>query len=70
MIALAFGLTWIGYSYGLYGYCLIRGYDVRFVDLVNPVHVYQWPEGGPPLMSPDKLFPSLKGQSGSTPVAL
>ena len=70
MIALSFGLAWVGYSYGLYGYCLIRGYDVRLVDLMNPVHVYQWPEGGPPGIPPSQVFPAKKGQSGSSPVAL
>ena len=69
MIALAFGFGWLGYSYGLYGWCLIRGYDVRLTDLMNPVHVYQWPKGGPPIMPPDQIFPTGKraAAKGSAP---
>jgi hypothetical protein len=70
MIALSFGLAWVGYAYGLYGYCLIKGYDVKFTALVNPVHVYQWPDGGPPQIPNTKIFPSSAGQSGTTPVSL
>ena len=57
MIALAFGFAWLGYSYSLYGWCLIKGYDVTLRELMNPVNVYQWPKGGPPIMPPDTIFP-------------
>jgi hypothetical protein len=58
--AIGFGLAWLGYSYGLYGYCLVRGYDVRLSDLINPVHPYTWPAGGPPLMPATQIFPTGK----------
>lgn len=64
MIPLAFGFAWLGYSYGLYGWCLIKGYDVKLRQLMNPVNVYQWPAGGPPIMTPDTIFPN--GQNAST----
>lgn len=39
MFALGLGVLYIGYSVGLYGYCVIRGYDISFVEMfVGP-----WP---------------------------
>lgn len=64
MVPLAFGFVWLGYSYGLYGWCLIKGYDVKLRQLMNPVHVYQWPPGGPPIMAPSTIFPN--GQNAQT----
>ena len=70
MIALAFGFGWLGYSYGLYGWCLIKGYDVRLLDLMNPVNVYQWPQGGPPTIPPTQVFPTgRKGQAAPATLA-
>jgi len=68
MVAVAFGLTWLGYSYGLYGYCLVRGYDVKLLELVNPVHVFTWPAGGigrMPKIPDSQVYPG----GGSTPIA-
>ena len=65
MIALAFGFAWLGYSYGLYGWCLIKGYDVRLIDLMNPVNIYQWPQGGPPQIPPTQVLPT--GTRGEPP---
>lgn len=36
MIPLGMGLMWAGYAAGLYGWVLIRGYDVSFKQLVAP----------------------------------
>jgi hypothetical protein len=33
MFALGLGVLYIGYSVGLYGYILIRGYDVSFLEM-------------------------------------
>ena len=68
MIALAFGFGWLGYSLGLYGYCLIKGYNVRLLTLMNPAHGgYQWPKGGPPQIPPTQVFPT--GTKGQLPQA-
>lgn len=64
MVALAVGFAWLGYTYGLYGWCLIKGYDVTLRELMNPATVYQWPQGGPPIMPPDTIFPG--GGSSTT----
>lgn len=39
MVAIGVGLVWLGYTTGLYGYCLIRGYNVTLKQLVSPT----WP---------------------------
>lgn len=39
MVALGLGTVWAGYYLFLYGYCLVRGYDVGFTDLIHSA----WP---------------------------
>lgn len=39
MIGLAFAVIWAGYAAALYGWCLIRGYDVTVKQLVSTT----WP---------------------------
>jgi hypothetical protein len=60
MAAIGFGLIWAGYAISLWGYTLLRGYDVTFPQLVNPVHPYgsqgqAWP---PPPIPKGQLLPS------------
>jgi hypothetical protein len=45
MVAAGMGLLWAGYALGLFGWCLLRDYDVTFGQLVSPVHPYAgaWP---------------------------
>lgn len=71
MLPVGMLLTWAGYSVGLWGWCLIRGYNVTLGQLMSPAHPYgsakgqAWP---PPLMSPNQIFPGKNtGESG--PVA-
>jgi hypothetical protein len=56
MPAIGIGVVWFGYSLSLWGYCIVRGYNVKFTDLINPVHFYSgsWP---PPLMPPNQILP-------------
>ena len=42
MGAAAIGILFGGYSLTLWGYCLVRGYNVSLADLVNPLRVYTW----------------------------
>lgn len=42
MAAIGFGLVFLGYTAGLYGYILIRGYNVSFTELFSS----SWPPGG------------------------
>ena len=38
-------LVWAGYSVGLYGYSLVRGYNLTLAQMVSPTKWYsgQWP---------------------------
>lgn len=42
MMAVALAVAWAGYAVGMWGYCLVRGYDVPFSGVLKPV----WPGGG------------------------
>jgi hypothetical protein len=42
--ALAIALVWGGYTAGLYGYCLLRGYNVTLKQLLSS----NWPPGSVP----------------------
>ena len=67
MLAAGMLIMWTGYSVSLWGWCLLRGYDVTLGQLMSPAHPYgsgkgqKWP---PPLMGPDVIFPG-----GRTPAA-
>jgi hypothetical protein len=39
MVALGLGTFWLGYTVTMYGYCLVRGYNVKFTDLFHST----WP---------------------------
>lgn len=45
MVAVGMLLIWGGWSVGLWGWCLLRDYDVTFGQLVSPAHPYSgaWP---------------------------
>jgi hypothetical protein len=60
MVAAGMLLIWGGYSVSLWGWCLLRGYNVTFGQLVSPVHPYGsrkgqvWP---PPPIPASQVFP-------------
>jgi hypothetical protein len=68
MIAVGFLLTWFGYSVSLWGWCLLRGYDVTLGQLMSPAHPYgsgknqPWPPGQ---IGDSRVFPG--GTSGTAP---
>lgn len=35
MIPIGLGMVWAGYTIGIWGYCLVRGYDVPFMKLFS-----------------------------------
>lgn len=45
MVWLGFGLGWAGYAVGLYGYSLVRGYNLTLAQMVSPTKWYagKWP---------------------------
>ena len=73
MIGLGFIVSWLGYTTVLYGYCLIKGYDITFGQLANPAHVFTWP-ANPPQIPPNQVTPgggtgaasNLAGGTGTT----
>lgn len=42
MTAVALGICWAGYTLSMWGYCLVKGYDVPFSGLFHAT----WPGGG------------------------
>ena len=59
------GLVWLGYGLGLYGYSLIKGYDLSAGQVFSPVSYYRgkWP---PPLVSdPTVIIPAGRPASSS-----
>jgi hypothetical protein len=65
MPAIAMGLIWGGYTAGLYGYCLVRGYDISFRQLVSPTAWYSgaWP---PPLIADVTIILPRGAAAGAT----
>lgn len=43
MAGIGIALVWAGYTAGLYGYCLFKGYDVTVAQLFSS----KWPPGVP-----------------------
>jgi hypothetical protein len=43
--AIGMGLGWLGYALGLWGWSLLRGYNVTLGQLMSPLHPYAgaWP---------------------------
>ncbi len=56
MVAVGMLLIWGGYSVSLWGWCLLRDYDLTFGQLTSPVHPYSgpWP---PAKISGTQIWP-------------
>lgn len=39
MVAVGMALVWGGYTFGIWGYCLLKGYDVTFTEMFSS----SWP---------------------------
>jgi hypothetical protein len=57
VVWIGFGLVWLGYTGGLYGYSLIRGYNLTLAQMVSPTGWYggKWP---PAAAGNTEIFPS------------
>jgi hypothetical protein len=60
-------VSWLGYTTVLYGYCLVKGYDITFGQLANPAHVFTWPKT-PQLIPANQVSPG-GGTAGASNVA-
>jgi hypothetical protein len=68
LVAIGFGLLWLAYTGGLEAYCLLRGYNVTFAQLINPVHPYSGP--WPPQQIPTGvIFPTGNAKVDTTATA-
>lgn len=68
MPAIAFGVIWAGYSVGLWGWCLLRGYDVTFGQLIDPRTILDWKTATGRQIPSSQVFPggTSSGSSGSS----
>lgn len=72
MIALGFGIMWLGYNQTIFGWTLLKGWNIRWRDLANPIHPYQWPPLGSkmPMVPAGQVLPtggaSTTAAKGST----
>jgi hypothetical protein len=58
MVAIGMALIWGGYYLGLWGYCLVNGYDVTFTSLAGT----KWtsaPQSGPAQQLPLPANPGI-----------
>jgi hypothetical protein len=53
MVAIGMGVLWAAYLIGIYGYCLVRGYDVPFGNLLKT----SWVAGTPAAAAPGAGLP-------------
>ena len=74
MVVFGFGVIWWGYLEAIYGWSLLKGYDIRWRDLANPIHPYQWPPLGQSIPTvpkgqilPGGGTPSTTGQPSGQP---
>lgn len=58
MIAIGFGVAWVGYYLAMWGYCLVRDYNVPFTSLFATT----WPGGGTGTPSAASGVPTPTGQ--------
>jgi hypothetical protein len=61
MPAIGFGLAWAGWTLGLWGFCLVKGYDITLGELVNPAHVLNWQQATGQHVPVGQILPSGTG---------
>lgn len=62
MVPIGVAMVWGAYTVGIWGYCLVRGYDVTFMQLFSG----QWPAGTPGKTGPGTAGPgTAPGNKGT-----
>jgi len=61
MVAIGMAMVWAGYAVSIWGYCLVRGYDVSFAN----VFATRWP-GVQVTPSPGHKLGTIAGPSVAT----
>lgn len=57
MVVFVFALPWAGGAVMIWGYCLLRGYNVGFLQLINPFTTFEWTRPMP-MASNTVVFPN------------
>jgi len=73
VVWLGFGIVWAGYAVGMWGYSLVRGYNLSGKQIISPVGFYagSWPpDGGKPAANTVIIPAGTKGTSGKTSIEL
>jgi hypothetical protein len=65
MVTIGFAVLWLGYQQAIYGWVLLKGYDIRWRDLANPLDPYQWPPVGQdtPKIPPGQILPGAAAKA-------
>jgi len=65
MVVIGFGLAFVSYTFGLYGWSLVRGYNLTLKQLISPTAFYTgtWP---PPKAGNTDIFPTGKASDTQT----
>jgi hypothetical protein len=66
MPAIGMMMTWFGYSLSSWGYCLVRGYNVKFTDWLNPIHPYSGPWPPPADIPGGSVLPGQASSGAAT----
>jgi hypothetical protein len=64
MVAVGMLMIWAGYSVGLFGWGLVRDYDLTLAQLCSPAHPYSgaWP---PASIPPTQVYPGKQAESAT-----
>lgn len=67
MIIIAVGAAWATYGIATWGWILVKGYNITFLEWFNPAKPYYWTDPNPGTVPAGHLFPT--GQAGSSTTA-
>ena len=65
MVVIGFGLAFVSYTFGLYGWSLVRGYNLTLKQLISPTSFYtgKWP---PEKAGNTEIFPTGNAAGAQT----
>lgn len=72
MVAVAVLAVWAAYGVGTWGWCLVKGYNITFLEWFNPADPYEW-DGTPPMVPTGSVLPvasASTSKSGSAQVSV
>jgi hypothetical protein len=69
MPAIAMGLAWLGWAGALWGWCLLRGYNISFTELIDPAHPFTGPLSAAGQAGNQVVFPGGTSASAASAAA-